>query len=243
MHCGHFGTVGMMAWAHGHAWELPEPLPQGWVVLIVAPTVFAAGAISTWRTRETGVFIGLAAIAVIFSACRIAFTGQLHFHCIIVAQQPARSASQSPLSSRPQPTRPLLAAKFETGETMTVTTGKGKHLAPEPLRDNAKDGSKPERPTIATYPGRPAAILAAALGLEQIKFEFMLSLVVAAVFELAMFRSLARAMDLWPTGDEPPHAQTEALSMALQLFGLMTWMQGTTLAIGSRSAAAVATRG
>jgi len=41
--------------------------------------------------------------------------------------------------------------------------------------------------------------------------------------------TLSRAMDPWPNGDEPQqHTQTEALFLALQLIGLMTWMQGMT---------------
>jgi hypothetical protein len=151
-----------------------------------------------------------------------------NFTLLIVAEPPAPSVSQlaghSPTANAPAPGSDVR----DWQRRMTVTTDKGKRLAPEATGDNAKHGSIPGQPTIATFPGRPAAILTAALGLEQIKFDVMFSVVVAAVFELAMFRSLARAMDLWPTGDEPPHEQTEALSMALQLFGLMTLVHGLT---------------
>ena len=201
-------------------------MPQGWVVVVVAPTVFAAGAISAWRRRETGVFIGLAASAVIFSAARVVTV--FIFILLIIAQQPARTASQLPVQP-PTTNAPAPGSDVRDWQRrMTVTTGKGKRLAPEPPRDNAKDGSQPEQPTIATLPSRPAAILAAALGLEQTKFDVMFSVVVAVAIELVMLVTLARAMDLWPTGDEPPHAQTEALSMALQLIGLMTLVHGLT---------------
>jgi hypothetical protein len=176
--------VGLMAWSLGHAWELPEPLPQGGVVVIVAPTVFAAGAISVWRTRETGAFIGFAASAVIFSAVRV-YTVFI-FIVWIVAQQPARTVSRLP-AEPPTTNAPAPGSDVRDWQRrMTVTTDKGKRLAPEPPRDNAKDGSQPERPTIATFPSRPAAILAAALNLEQTKFDGMFSVVMAVVIELVI---------------------------------------------------------
>ena len=224
VHGAVLAIVGLMPWAHGHAWELPEPAPLSWVVLVVAPTVFAAGAISAWRRRETGVFIGLAAGVVIFSAIRTAFLGSFIF--LSIAQPPVRSASQVPSPPAAVTAPPPGGDKLDWQKRSTVTTGRGKILAPEPPRDNAKDGSKPERPTIVTLSSRPAAMLAAASGLEQTKFDVSFSVVVAVAIELVMLVSLARAMDLWPNGDEPQPTQTETLSMALQLFGLMTLVHG-----------------
>ena len=226
VHGAVLAIVGMMAWSLGHAWELPEPLPQGGVVVIVAPTVFAAGAISVWRTRETGAFIGFAASAVIFSAVRV-YTVFI-FIVWIVAQQPALTVSRLP-AEPPTTNAPAPGSDVRDWQRrMTVTTDKGKRLAPEPPRDNAKDGSQPERPTIATFPSRPAAILAAALGLEQTKFDVMLSVVMAAVFELAISEPSRGPWILGPPETSRPTTQTEALSMALQLIGLMTLMQGMT---------------
>jgi hypothetical protein len=68
--------------------------------------------------------------------------------------------------------------------------------------------------------------LAAALGLDRAMFDVVFSVVVAVSLEFVMIMSIALAVALWPAGDEQQHTQTETLSMALQLFGLMTLAHG-----------------